>query len=63
MNNDLQCYYCDVVFGMFEEYYVVRFATKPAGSAYRWKRIGKCCESCSVKRELNIDKFKTGEVK
>lgn len=44
---DRICIYCNKdVTAVDYEYYLVRKATKPKGSPYRWKIIGFCCDNC-----------------
>ena len=41
----MKCMYCGAV---QSEMFVVRQATKPKHSPYRWQRIGHCCDVCDA---------------
>lgn len=53
-----RCYFCNKKIGFFEENFIVRRAVKPPNNPYRYKNIGKCCESCSSINCTTIDKWK-----
>lgn len=52
------CYYCGRLFGLFEEKTEVRFADKPPGKKFRFKRLGFACEGCATPEHYHIDKWR-----
>lgn len=52
------CYYCGREFGLLEEKTVVRYATKPPGKKFRFKRLGFACEGCAEQKHYHIDKWR-----
>ena len=52
------CYYCGCEFGLLEEKTEVRYATKPPGKKFRFKRIGFACEECADQKHCHIDNWR-----
>ena len=52
------CYYCGREFGLLEQKTEVRYATKPPGKKFRFKRLGLACEGCAEPKHCHIDKWR-----
>ena len=52
------CYYCGREFGLLEEKTEVRYATKPPGKKFRFKRCGYACEECAEPKRCHFDMWR-----